>query len=71
LTKRTPQFRSLQEAKWLVHCGEPAAYLTDAGFDDLLQYGDETLKSVMDDLPDDMSEKKKQGFVRFLRKNGS
>ena len=71
LTERTPQFRSFQEAKWLVHCGEPAVYLTDAGYDDLQQYGDATLQSVMDDLSDRMSEKKKQEFVRSLRKDGS
>lgn len=71
LTKRTPEFFSFQAAKWLVHCGEPAVYLGDAGYDELRQYGDETLQSVMDDLPKGMSEKKKQGFLRSLRKDGS
>ena len=71
LTERTPEFRSFQAAKWLVHCGEPAVYLMDAGYDELQQYGDETLQSVMDDLPAGMSEEKKQAFVRSLRKDGS
>jgi uncharacterized protein CbrC (UPF0167 family) len=71
LTKRTPEFFAFQGAKWLVHCGEPAVYLTPAGYAELKRYGEETLQSVKDNLPIDMSEKQKQGFLRSLRRDGS
>ena len=46
-------------------------YLGVAGHDELVQHGDSAIQSVMDDLPDSMSEDDKLGFVKSLHRNGS
>jgi uncharacterized protein CbrC (UPF0167 family) len=71
LTKRTPSHFAYQEAKWLVHCGEPAVYAGVAGYDELVTYGESAMQSIMDDLPDSMSPDDKLGFVKDLHRDGS
>lgn len=49
VTQRTPGFDSWQQASWLYHCGDGAAFLGTAGYEQLRAHPD-ALEMIRDDL---------------------
>lgn len=49
VTQRTPGFASWQQPSWLYHCGDGAAFLGPAGYEELRAHPD-ALEMMRDDL---------------------
>ncbi|GGR51122.1 UPF0167 protein [Actinoplanes ianthinogenes] len=67
---RTPGFYSWQQESWLFHCGDGAAFLGPAGYDDVLRYPDavEMLRTSCQELG--WSTEQIEDLLRTLDRDG-
>jgi uncharacterized protein len=70
LAKRTPGFSGLQQEHWLYHCGDAAAFLGPAGFDELEGTPDALEMLLHEHDSDGWDLQESEDYVRRLASDG-
>ncbi|MEU7554075.1 CbrC family protein [Streptomyces sp. NPDC044571] len=69
ITSRTPGFAGWQQERWLVHCGDGAAFLGTASAADLANYP-EALTALREDLAESWPSAQIEKYISALSKDG-